>query len=53
MLTPAKPVLAERLGVTRLAFFGLTAGDEVRPDSDVDSLLGFDGPATSAQQFGL
>lgn len=52
-LKAAKPVLAERFGVTRLALFGSTARDEARPDSDVDVVVGFDGPATSARYFGV
>jgi len=52
-LQAAKPLLAERYGVTRLALFGSTARDQARPDSDVDIVVGFDGPATSARYFGV
>jgi predicted nucleotidyltransferase len=52
-LTEAKPVLAVRYGVTRLALFGSAARGEARPDSDVDIVVGFDGPATSARYFGV
>ncbi len=52
-LRAAKPVLAARYGVTRLALFGSTARDQARPDSDVDIVVGFDGPATSARYFGV
>jgi len=52
-LRAAKPVLAERFGVTRLALFGSTARGETRPDSDVDVVVGFNGPATSARYFGV
>ena len=52
-LKAAKPVLAERYGVTRLALFGSTARGEAHPDSDVDIVVGFDGPATSARYFGV
>jgi uncharacterized protein len=52
-LSEAKPVLAQRYGVTRLALFGSTARDEARPDSDVDIVVGFDGPASSARYFGV
>jgi len=52
-LKAAKPVLARRFGVTRLGLFGSTARDEARPDSDVDIVVGFDGPATSARYFGV
>jgi predicted nucleotidyltransferase len=52
-LTESKPLLAERFGVTRLALFGSIARDVARPDSDVDIVVGFDGPATSARFFGV
>ena len=52
-LRAAKPVLAERYGVTRLALFGSIVRGEARPDSDVDMVVGFDGPATSARYFGV
>jgi len=52
-LSEAKPVLTERYGVTRLALFGSTVRDEARPDSDVDIVVGFDGPATSSRYFGV
>jgi len=48
-----KPVLVERFGVRRLALFGSTARDEASPGSDVDIVVGFDGPATSARYFGV
>ncbi len=35
-----------RLGVKTLAVFGSVARDEARPDSDVDILVEFQGPAT-------
>jgi len=35
-----------RMGVKSLALFGSTARDEARPDSDVDILVEFRGPAT-------
>lgn len=53
LLTAHKPVLAERFGVMRLTLFGSTARDTARPDSDVDVLVAFDGPATSDRYFGL
>ena len=52
-LAETKPLLAERFGVTRLALFGSTARDEARSDSDVDIVVGFDGPATLARYFGV
>jgi predicted nucleotidyltransferase len=48
-----KPALRERFGVTGLALCGSVARDTDRPDSDVDLLVSFDGPATSARYFGV
>lgn len=53
MLTQAKPELARRYSVVRLALFGSTARDEARSDSDVDIVVSFDGPATSQRYFGV
>lgn len=53
LLTAHKALLAERFGVVRLALFGSTARDTARPDSDVDVLVVFDGPATSDRYFGV
>ena len=53
LLTQHKPLLAERFGVTDIALFGSTARDSAKPDSDVDILATFDGPATSARYFGV
>lgn len=53
LLAQSKSVLAARYGVTRLALFGSTARDEARPDSDVDVVVSFDGPATSQRYFGV
>ena len=53
LLKTHKPVLAERFGVACLALFGSTACDTAGPDSDVDVLVAFDGPATSARYFGV
>jgi len=36
-----------------LALFGSTARDTATPGSDVDLLVGFDGPATSDRYFGV
>ena len=52
-LAESKPVLAARFGVTRLALFGSTVRDAARVDSDIDILVSFDGPATSARYFGV
>ena len=53
LLKAHKAVLAERFGVARLALFGSIARDTAGPDSDVDILDGFDGPATSERYFGV
>lgn len=53
LLARSKPVLAERFGVRELALFGSTARDHARAASDVDVLVAFDGPATSARYFGV
>lgn len=52
-LTGVKPELVRMFGVTRIALFGSTARGLARPDSDVDILVAFDGPATSARYFGV
>jgi hypothetical protein len=53
LLKAHKPALAEQFGVVRLALFGSTVRDAARPDSDIDILVKFDGPATSARFFGV
>lgn len=53
LLQDHKPHLAREFGVTALALFGSTARDAARPDSDVDILVAFDGPATSKRYFGV
>ncbi len=53
LLAESKSELAKRFGVTRLALFGSTVRDTARADSDVDVLVAFDGPATSARYFGV
>lgn len=52
-LTKLKPELVKRFGVTRLALFGSTVRDEARPDSDIDIVVAFNGPATSKRYFGV
>ena len=52
-LSKLKPQLAERFGVTRLALFGSTVRNESKPESDIDIVVAFDGPATSAKYFGV
>jgi predicted nucleotidyltransferase len=46
-------VLSTRFGAKHLALFGSAARDEMRPDSDVDVLVDFDGPATFDGYFDL
>lgn len=53
LLAQSKILLAERYGVTHLALFGSTARDSAGIGSDVDVLVAFDGPATSARYFGV
>jgi predicted nucleotidyltransferase len=53
LLAQSKPILADRYGVTHLALFGATARDSAGTGSDVDVLVAFDGPATSARYFGV
>ncbi|MBI3093670.1 MAG: nucleotidyltransferase family protein [Rhodocyclales bacterium] len=53
LLARSKPILAARYGVTQLALFGSTARDSADAGSDVDVLVAFDGPATSARYFGV
>jgi uncharacterized protein len=53
LLAQHKPELQSRFGVTRLALFGSRAREQSREDSDADVLVAFDGPASSAQYFGV
>jgi uncharacterized protein len=53
LLAAHKPHLVTHFGVVDLALFGSTARDAAHGKSDVDVLVGFDGPATSAQYFGV
>jgi len=53
VLREHKPELASRFGVLDIALFGSTVRGHARPDSDVDILVAFDGPATSARYFGV
>jgi uncharacterized protein len=52
-LATQRAEIARRFGVQWLALFGSAARDELRPDSDVDVLVAFDGPATFDGYFGL
>ncbi|MEI6704023.1 MAG: nucleotidyltransferase family protein, partial [Deltaproteobacteria bacterium] len=51
-LASVKTELAGRFGVSSLALFGSTARGQARQESDIDVLVAFDGPATSAKYFG-
>ncbi|HFD86113.1 MAG TPA: DNA polymerase subunit beta [Gammaproteobacteria bacterium] len=53
LLEKQKPELMRRFAVRDLALFGSTARGEAGDKSDVDILVSFDGPATSARYFGL
>lgn len=53
LLSQHKTHLARRYGVTGLALFGSTVRGDAREDSDIDILVGFDGPATSERYFGV
>ncbi|MBC6429283.1 MAG: nucleotidyltransferase family protein [Cellvibrionales bacterium] len=52
LLTQSKPKLQARFGIKQLAVFGSTARNELHPNSDIDILVTFSGPATSKQYFG-
>lgn len=52
-LTRSKPTLAARYGVTDIALFGSMVRNAARVDSDIDILVSFEGPATSARYFGV
>lgn len=53
ILVAHKSQLKQQFGVTDLALFGSTSRDTAGPQSDIDILVSFDGPATSARYFGL
>ena len=53
LLTKVKPELEKRFGVTSLALFGSMARDAANSQSDIDILVAFDVPATSAKYFGV
>ncbi len=48
-----KSELVSRFGVVDLALFGSVVRDEASPDSDIDILVHFDGPADSERYFGV
>lgn len=47
------PTLADAYQVRSLALFGSISRNEARADSDIDILVSFDAPATSARYFGV
>ncbi len=53
LLQEHRDVIATRFGAKHLALFGSAARDEMRPDSDIDVLVDFDGPATFESYFDL
>ena len=53
LLAQHKPELIRQFGITDLALFGSTVRDTARPESDVDVLVSFDGPATAKRYFGV
>ena len=53
LLAAHKQELAKRFGVASLALFGSVVRDTAKEGSDVDVLVAFDGPATSARYFGV
>ena len=53
LLRHHKPAVEERFGVTRMSIFGSVARGDAGSASDIDVLVQFDGPATSARFFGL
>ena len=53
LLSRHKPEMQRRFGVRSMALFGSRAREQSHPNSDVDVLVEFDGPATSSRYFGL
>lgn len=53
LLRAQKAELKKQFGVIKLALFGSTARDTADSNSDIDILVEFDGPATSARYFGV
>lgn len=53
LLRQHKPEMKRRFGVRSLALFGSRAREQSHANSDIDLLVEFDGPATSARYFGL
>ncbi len=53
LLHEHRDAISARYGARHLALFGSAARDEMRPESDVDVLVEFDGPATYDGYFSL
>ena len=53
LLKTHKEELASRFGVRALALFGSVSRNTATATSDIDILVDFDGPATSARHYGL
>lgn len=53
LLQEHRDLISTRFGAKHLALFGSAARDEMRPDSDIDVLVDFDGPATFDGYFAL
>lgn len=52
-LKSRKAALADQFAVASLSLFGSAGRDEMRPDSDIDILVAYNGPATFDRYFGL
>lgn len=53
LLADHKANLNQQFGVVKLALFGSTVRGTSQENSDVDVMVTFDGPATSARFFGV
>ncbi len=53
LLARHKAELTRQFGVSELALFGSVARDSAKATSDIDILVSFNGPATSARFFGV
>ena len=53
LLNKHRDEFMHRFGARHLALFGSAARDELREDSDIDVLVGFEGPATFDRYVGL
>lgn len=53
LLRQQRAVLAAQYGAHRLSLFGSAARDQLRPESDIDLLVDFDGPSSFDRYFNL